>query len=158
MTTINYTNEMPYTYNPNHKGAPYLIEGAYKNHGEYIESAIKFHMGIDFAVNPATSFDNGSDIECLSASVKSSGATLASIYGNSFDEIKADYFSRVHSTLWIWGTEIDGIIYEYHMNKAEFSEFIDTFATLTTESSNGKFKIRMKKDSLKMLRWFEAHL
>ena len=62
MTSITYTNNMPYSYDPTHRGAHYMIGNAYKNNGEFLESVAKFHRGLEYLVNPATSYDNGSDI------------------------------------------------------------------------------------------------
>lgn len=158
MTTINYTNTMPYSYDPAHKGAHYLIGDAYKNAGEWFESVAKFHRGYDYLVNPATSYDMGSDIEELNASVKSSGASLANVFGNNFDQIRDTYFANVHSTLFIYMVAIDDQITEYHMNADEFKEFINEWAGLARDSYSHLLKIRFKKTSGKMIKWLEERV
>ena len=155
MTSITYTNNMPYSYDPTHRGAHYMIGNAYKNNGEFLESVAKFHRGLEYLVNPATSYDNGSDIEELNASVKSSGASLACVYGFDMKTILDTYFANVHSTLWIYMVQIDDEITEYHMNAAEFRTFLETWAKLAKESGSGLLKIRMKAKSGKMIRWLE---
>jgi hypothetical protein len=158
MTSYVYTNNMPYTYDPNHRGAHYLIEGKYKNHGEFCESVAKFHRGLAYAVNPATSYSEGSDIEEINASVKSSNATLADIFGNSFEQIVNTYFENVHSTLFIYMVDLDDQMVEYHMNAEEFREFVENWATLAVDSGTHFTKVRFKKTSGKMLSWLEDRL
>ena len=158
MKNITYTNTMPYTYDPNHSGAHFLIGNAYKNNGEFAESVAKFHRGLEYLVNPATSYDTGSDIEELNASVKSSGASLARVYGNTMEQILDTYFANVHSTLWIYISVIDDEVTEYHMNATEFREFLEEWGTLAKESGTRLTKVRLKKESAKMVRWLEARV
>lgn len=157
MKKFTYTNTMPYMYDPTHARAHYNINGKYANRGEFCESVAKFHRGLDYITNPATSYDEGSDIESLNASVKSSGASLACIYGD-FDSILATYFTNVHSTLWIYMTIIDEEVIEYHMDKTEFLLFVQTFGVLAKESGSDLTKIRFKAESNKMLQWFESQI
>lgn len=158
MLAVTYTNTMPYEYDATHSGAHYLIGGKYKNNGEFAESVAKYHRDLDYLVNPATSYDNGSDIESLNASVKSSGASLARLYGNSKEEIIKTYFANVHSTLWIYVTKVDEEITEYHMNAEEFNEFLTEWGETAKESGTHLTKVRLKKESKKMLRWLEARV
>ena len=158
MNKISYTNTMPYEYDPNRKGSHYKIGEKWKNAGELAESITKFHRGLDYLVNPKTSYDNGSDIESLNASVKSSGASLACLYGNSFEQIIDTYFANVHSTLWIYVVKVDEEIIEYHMNAKEFREFLEGWAQIAVESNSHLLKVRFKKTSLKMIKWLEERL
>ena len=158
MKSITYTNTMPYTYDPAHRGAHYLIGDAYKNTGEWFESIAKFHRGFNYMVNPNTSYDEGSDIEEMNASVKSSGASLASVYGNDFDQILNTYFENVHSSLFIYMVAIDDEIIEYHMNAKEFREFTTIWAGLARESGSQLLKIRFKHTSNKMLKWLDERV
>jgi len=158
MTAITYQNTMPYTYDPDHRGAHYLIGEAYKNHGEFCESVAKFHRGLEYLVNPTTSYMDGSDIESLNASVKSSNATLADVFGNSKEQIVNTYFANVHSTLFIYMVDIDEQITEYHMNANEFREFIDNWAGLAVDSGTHLTKVRFKKTSGKMIKWLEERV
>lgn len=157
MLKYEYTNTMPYTYASERKGSRYTMDNGatYKNHGEWLESVAKFHRGLEYLVNPATSYDNGSDIESLNASVKSSNASLACIYGNTFEQIVNEYFANVHSTLWIYIVDIDEQIIEYHMNAEEFRTFLEEWATLAVESGSKLTKVRIKKTSGKMIKWLE---
>ena len=157
MKKYTYTNTMPFTYDPNHRGAHYLIGERYKNHGEWLESVAKWHRGLDYLVNPATSYDAGSDIESMNASVKSAGCSLACVYGLSYEVIKKIYFANVHSTLWIYIQDIGEEIVEYHMNKKEFEEFLDNYHELTVESGSHLTKVRLRK-SIKILKWLEERV
>lgn len=157
MKKITYTNTMSYIYNAERKGAKYSLDNGatYKNHGELCESIAKFHRGYDYLINPATSYDEDSDIREMNASVKSSGASLACIYGNSFDSILNIYFNNVHSNLWIYVTVANEEVTEYHMNEKEFRKFCETWGNLVRESGTNLLKIRLKKESNKMLNWLD---
>lgn len=162
MFKIEYKIEIPFTYDASHRGAPYSLDGGktHKNGGEFAESCIKHHRGLDYMVNPSTTFDTGSDIEELNASVKSSGASLASLYGTSKEEILNEYFARVHSTLWIYGVNLDNeTMVEYHMNADEFRAFLNEWAGLAVESGKvRRYKVRLKKTSGKMIKWLEERV
>jgi len=155
-----YTNTMPYIYESERKGSKYSMDNgeSFKNHGEFLESVAKFHRGLEYLVNPATSYDTGSDIEEMSASVKSSNASLACLYGNSKEQIIEEYFKNVHSTLWIFMVDIDEQIIEYHMNAEEFREFLNEWATTAVESGSHLTKVRIKKTSGKMVKWLEEKI
>ena len=157
MKTYSYTNTMPYKFDSNRKGSKYSMDNGkkWKNHGEWCESVAKFHRGMEYLVNPATSYDNGSDIEEMNASVKSSDASLACIYGNNFQQILDTYFENVHSSLWIFMVNVDENITEYHMNAKEFREFLENWGTLAKESGSKLIKVRIKKSSGKMIKWLE---
>ena len=162
MKRIEYKIEMPFIYDASHKGAPYSLDGGktHKNNGEFSESVGKHHRGLDYMVNPATSFDTGSDIESLNASVKSSGASLACLYGTDKEEILNKYFERVHSTLWIYMVNIENeTMIEYHMDAREFRTFLNEWSGLAVESGKEKrYKVRIKKTSGKMIKWLEERV
>jgi len=160
MKKYEYTNTMSYIYDGDRRGSKYSMDGGetWKNHGEWCESVAKFHRGLEYLVNPATSYDTGSDIEEMSASVKSSNASLACIYGNTKEQIIEEYFENVHSILWLFVVNVDEEIIEYHMNAEEFREFLGEWATTATESGSHLTKVRIKKVSGKMLRWLEARV
>ncbi len=157
MFKYTYINYMPFSYDPSRKGSKYLIGDKYKNHGEFLESVAKFHRGLDYLVNPTTSWDTGSDIESLHASIKSSKSSLARVYGPSFEAIKETYFANVASTTWIFMIDIGDEITEYHMNASEFSDFLDAFGATGIESGSHLMKIRIQGVSKKMIVWFEEH-
>lgn len=160
MKKYEYTNTMSYIYDGERKGSKYSMDGGitFKNHGEFLESVAKFHRGLEYLVNPATSYDTGSDIEEMDASVKSSNASLACLYGNSKEQIIEEYFKNVHSTLWLFIVDIDEQITEYHMNADEFRIFLDEWATTAVESGSHLTKVRIKKTSGKMVKWLEERV
>ena len=124
-----YINTLPYELT-DHKGARYLIDGAYRNHGEICESIVKWHLGLYTKVNPATSFDEGSDIEEYNASVKSHKCSLArSLQGDTMDEQVNDFIVRGHSSVWVWveWDEKTERVDEYWMNETEFRIFCKLF-------------------------------
>lgn len=161
MKKIEYRVEIPFIYD-GHKGAPYSFDGGltHKNGGEFCESVAKHHRGLDYIVNPATSFSEGSDIESLKASVKSSGASLACLYGTDKEKILDEYFLKVHSTLWIYMVNIDNeSMIEYHMNADEFRTFLNEWSGLAKESGGKNlYKVRIKKTSGKMIKWLEERV
>ena len=89
---------------------------------------------------------------------KSSGASLACVYGNTKEQIIEEYFENVHSILWLFVVNVDEEIIEYHMNAEEFREFLEEWATTAKESGSHLTKVRIKKTSGKMLRWLEARV
>ena len=161
MKKYEYANTMPYIFESERKGSKYSLDGGntWKNHGEWCESITKFHRGLDHLVNPATSYDTGSDIEEIDASVKSSNASLACLYGNSKEQIIEEYFKNVHSTLWIFVVDFgEEQIAEYHMNAEEFREFLNEWATTAVESGSHLTKVRIRKVSGKMVKWLEEKI
>jgi hypothetical protein len=101
----------------------------------------------------------GSDIEELNASVKSSGASLACLYGSDKAEIVREYFARVHSTMWIYVVEVDSEFWLYQMNAEEFRAMLEEFSGLARESGKEiRYKLRLKKTSSKMVKWLEERV
>ena len=148
-------------FNPEHKGAPYTVDGVhFFNFGNYAESVVNEWAGYGFGFDTdAVPFDKGSDIEELNASVKSSGASLACLYGDDKAGIIAEYFARVHSSMWIYAMQVDEEWWFYQMNAEEFAEFLEEFSGLVRESGKEiRYKVRMKKTSSKMVKWFEERL
>ena len=148
-------------FNPDHKGAPYTVDGIHHfNDGNRHEAAVSEWAGYGFSYdNDHVPFDKGSDIEELNASVKSSGASLACLYGDDKASIIAEYFARVHSTMWIYSIEVDGDFWFYQMNADEFKEFLEEFSGLTRESGKEiRYKVRLKKTSGKMVKWLEERV
>lgn len=156
-----YTAKTAVHFNPDHKGTPYTVDGIhYFNNGNRHEAVVSEWAGYGFGYdNDHVPFDKGSDIEELNASVKSSGASLACLYGDDKASIIAEYFARVHSTMWIYSIEVDGEFWFYQMNADEFKEFLEEFSGLTRESGKEiRYKVRLKKTSSKMIKWFEGRL
>ena len=156
-----YTCQTAVRFNPDHKGAPYTIDGIrYFNDGNRHEAVVSEWAGYGFSYDvDHVPFDKGSDIEELYASVKSSGASLACLYGDDKASIIAEYFARVHSSMWIYSVEVDGEFWLYQMNADEFKEFLEEFSGLTRESGKEiRYKVRLKKTSGKMVKWLEERV
>lgn len=155
MKHVSYDNCLGYEFHPEHKGAPYFFDNKWANRGEFLESAIKAYRGLEYRVNPATKYNEGSDIESEKASVKSDKASLGCIYGESKEEILETYFKNTASEKFIWVVMINDIVHEFQMNKKEFREFCDEFGRMVSESGSHKMKIRFLSYSSKMAQWFE---
>lgn len=153
MTRTEYTINFPFGYDPTHKGAPYTLDYEhYMNGGQFAELTDKLVKGFNSTYDANTPFDENSDIPETRTSVKSSKATLTTKQiGFDFDSIKACYFARVHSDNWDYVAIIDNTAIIYNMNAAEFSEFIDNWATYYKDRN----VIRFKATSGKMLRWLD---
>lgn len=148
-------------FNPEHKGAPYTVDGVHWfNNGNRMEAVVNEWAGYGFGFDTDhVPFDMGSDIEELSASVKSSGASLACLYGSDKAEIIREYFARVHSTMWIYVVEVDSEFWLYQMNAEEFRAMLEEFSGLTRESGKEiRYKLRLKKTSSKMVKWLEERV
>lgn len=157
MKRVTYTNTLPYV-NDGHRGAPYLLDGAHKNRGELCESITKWVRGLYTPVNPSTSFDQGSDIPELRASVKSSHCSLASkLFGNTLGEMVADFIARSHSDSFVWVEWDEGTeqVTEYWMDRKDFSRFCSKFVVNDSSSS---IRPRCMKSSSKMRAWLEANV
>ena len=150
-----YTITKDYQFDSTHKGAPYCIDGTYKNGGEALEVFQKDALGFEAVKDPNTSFELGDDIPELHASVKSPKFTLTSVYlGESFEEVKKNYFERTASELVIWGYIAGEEIVTYWMSMEEFSEYLDEFGTW----DKSRKVIRGKALSKKMLDWLEERV
>lgn len=129
-----------------------------KNHGDAVEHGICRVFNVERVKHDSISFDKGSDIEArgMRISVKASHSTLMSgsmCKGlDTFDAIWGYYEANTHSDTFIYGTE-EGIA--YMMDLAEFKRFVYAFGSLERESSKngGGFKIRVKRESIKMRNW-----
>lgn len=157
MRKVTHTTNTTIHFDPAHKGAPYTVDGIhYMNGGNVNEAAVNEWLGKGFGYDTAhVSFDQGSDIEELHASVKSSGASLACLYGETKEQIIAEYFKRTASRQWIYVVRVDEEFWFYFMTKEEFSEMLEKFATTAKESGSHKLKVRFNKTSGKMIKWLE---
>ena len=135
----------------------------HKNAGIAREWALCKHYHIDRTSHDNLPYDKGSDLDTASKhiSIKASGFTLMSgslCEGReSFDGIWALYESRVHSDTFAYVTN-DYTVYE--MSLAEFKRFVYTFAVTArdSEKNGGHMKIRMHKESKKMLAWLSEQI
>ena len=153
MKKIVKTITKSYIYDANRKGAKFSFDGGkhWCNNGDACEIFVKTGLGFRPVKDANTAFDKGSDIPELSASVKSSKFTLTSErLADTFEKSKKVFFERVHSNKFIYAIQIDDTIQMYFMNKSEFSEFLDNWASL-----NERGVIRGKATSAKMLLWLD---
>ena len=100
-----------------------------------------------------TPFDEGSDIEEYNTSVKSSGATISPVKGDTLEGIMTEYFERVHSDNWDYVTLVDEEVIVYNMNAKEFDEFVKEFGRV-----NSRRVVRLIKESGRMIRWLEERI
>ena len=155
MRTTIYRLTLGYRYDPNHKGAPYTIDGEHWfNHGDLCEIALKHCLGLKAVKDGNGKWNKCSDIEETATSVKSSKATLASdLIGTDIDLMLDRYFAEVHSTNFSYVAIVDESLIEYNMNAEEFREFTKTWANI-----NERKVIRYKSTSGKMLRWLDERV
>lgn len=152
-------------YDANHKGAHYMLpNGKYANHGDIAEFGVNYSRGFEYH-NGNLRYNEGFDVPQLNASVKSGKASLATIYGLSFDDTVIEFCNNVKSSLFIfvmiWDNENGYDYTEYHMDLNEFVEFIYAFGSLQASShskGNGLTKMKIADQSYKMKRWFEDRI
>ena len=154
MKKTTYTLNVNYQFNTEHKGAPYTFDGEhYMNAGEFKEAIRKAVAGLECKKDANTPFDKGSDIEEFNTSVKSSGATISPVKGDTLQDIMTEYFERVHSTNWDYVTVVDEEVIVYNMNAEEFKEFVEEFGRV-----NSRKVVRLIKESGRMIRWLEERI
>ncbi len=128
------------------------------NAGIAREWALCRYYKVERTAHDAQPYDKASDLDAAGKhiSIKASAFTLMSgtlCEGiEDFDGIWNLYESRVHSDTFAYITE-DFTVYE--MNIGEFKQFVYAFARTERESekNGGAMKIRLRKESGKMLKW-----
>ena len=148
-------NTLSFTFNADHKGAPYTIDGGahYMNGGDLAEVAFKHALGLPAVKDGNGDFRKVSDVPSLSMSVKSSRGTLTSVkLGNSFNEVIANFFPVCASNRFAWVVIIDNIISAYIMDADEFKDFTMTWGRYDAD----RHVIRFKITSAKMIVWLES--
>lgn len=136
-----------FTYDPNHKGAHYLIDGRYANAGEAVEIMLKACKGFEATKDANTRFDMGSDIEETHTSVKTFGFSLCESIADTFTETISEYFRRTASTNVSYALIVNEEIVEYNMSLEEFKDMLERFGSW---DKSGK-KIRVKRNPLAWL-------
>lgn len=130
-----------------------------KNAGIAREWALCHYYMVERTSHDNLAYDKGSDLDTADGkhiSIKASAFTLMSgslCEGrNTFDDIWALYAERVHSNTFAYITA-DFTVYE--MNLDEFKCFVYAFARTErdSEKNGGALKIRLRKESGKMLKW-----
>ena len=137
----------------------YIIERLnHRNAGIAREWALCAHYMVTRTSHDSLAYDKGSDLDANGKhiSIKASAFTLMAgclCEGlTAFDDIWNLYASRVHSDTFAYVTE-DYRVYE--MSLAEFKQFVYEFGRTERESAKngGAVKIRLRKESGKMLKW-----
>lgn len=152
-----YSINIEYLFDSARKGAKYTFNKgeSWVNGGEAIEIFVKSALGLSAEKDANTPFDVDSDIPGYHASVKSSAFTLTSEkLGETFEEVKAEYFRRTVSTCTVYGYITEDTLVTYWMTMEEFAEYLDTFGVWEASRK----VIRGKKLSGKMIEWFEARV
>ena len=131
----------------------------HKNKGIAREWALCHHYNIERSKHDSLAYDKGSDLDTADGkhiSIKASAFTLMAgclCEGlTDFDSIWNLYAERVHSNTFAYITANFTV---YEMNLDEFKRFVYAFAHTERESekNGGQVKIRLRKESGKMLRW-----
>ncbi len=134
-----------------------IIENKMANHnwGNNCEMSLRFALYGELGTVDRVRFDKGSDIDDIS--VKSDGFSLAyggTLAGETFEEMLADYFMRVHSKKFAY---VSREMKVYIMNKEEFEIFLTNNARLSHESHRNGYgiKIQARHESKKMIAFLE---
>ena len=116
----------------------------YHNHGQNAEQSVRFTLTGEIVKADNLRYDLGAD--CLNYQIKSARATVCK------GEDLEGYLDRDASSAYIYATN-DGTAYV--MNRAEYTEFVKAFGTLTADSqkNGGQKKIRLGHETAKMLAW-----
>ena len=116
----------------------------YKNNGQHLEQWFRFTLTGKIEKADNLAHDKGTDID--NYSVKSARATVC-----KGTDINA-YLAVDKATEFVYVTA-DGIA--YIMNRTEYTAFVETFGTVTTESmkNGGHKKIRLGHETAKLLEW-----
>lgn len=148
-----YAITTSYQFDAARKGAKYTFDSThYMNAGEWKEAIAKAALGYMARKDGNTTYDKGSDIPELNASVKSSKASLTNMaLADTFEASIRTYFANVHSNLFIWVEVVDEEIILYMMTADEFESFIRKFSAL-----NERGVIRFKASSAKLVSFLES--
>lgn len=133
----------------------------HQNAGIAREWALCAHYMVTRTAHDSLAYDKGSDLDTADGkhiSIKASAFTLMA--GNlcegieDFDGIWNLYESRVHSNTFAY-VSVEFKVYE--MSLAEFKMFVYAFGRIERESekNGGAMKIRLRKESGKMLKWLD---
>ena len=142
------------TYDPNHKGAHYTIDGEhFMNAGDLAECLVKAAHGLDPVKDGNGAFDKVADVPEYNASVKSSNATVC---GRKLADDKAEFIEKfleqsVANSYWY--VIVDGNkVTTYKMNVDTFRKFLTKFANI-----NERGALRLPRTTTMMLRWLDTN-
>lgn len=121
------------------------IERIYKNNGQHAEQVFRFTLTGEIVKADNLNHTLGGD--CLNIQVKSARATVCRGTDlNAYLELDgADKYAYVTTDFAI----------AYIMNRTEYTEFVNEFGTVTTESkkNGGQTKIRLGHETFKLRQW-----
>ena len=159
-----YKNEMVYELSGKAR-VPYYIPGAKGccNHGNLLESIVKYHRGYNYSENPNISGMKGFDIPEERIEVKSSEAGLGRDIGErDFSVAQQISFYFKHAPkgkrwMWVEFNEETQIVTEYIMNKKEFGGFLHVALRPKQhlQSNKKSINVRFKKTTKEMIQWLE---
>ena len=120
------------------------FERTYKNNGQHLEQWFRFTLTGKVEKADNLAHDKGCDL--FNYSIKSARATVC-----KGTDITA-YLNTDKATEFVYITA-NGIA--YIMNRTEYTEFVNLFGTVTTESqkNGGHKKIRLGHETAKLLEW-----
>ena len=121
------------------------IERTYTNNGQHLEQVFRYNLTGKIEKADNLAHDKGTDL--FHYSIKSARATVCkgTDLETYLDTDKATEFVYITKTLTA-----------YIMNRAEYTDFVKTFGTITKESTKngGMEKIRLGHETAKLLEWF----
>ena len=120
------------------------IERTYTNNGQHLEQVFRYNLTGKIEKADNIAHDKGTDL--LHYSIKSARATVCK--GTDL----ATYLATDLATEFVYITKN---LVAYIMNRTEYTEFVNLFGTVTTESAKngGHKKIRLGHESTKMTEW-----
>ena len=120
------------------------IERTYTNNGQHLEQTFRFN--ITGNIEKADNTPHDKDTDLLHYSIKSARATVC-----KGTDITA-YLNTDKATEFVYITKT---LTAYIMNRTEYTAFVETFGTVTTESAKngGQSKIRLGHETNALLEW-----
>lgn len=159
-----YLNEMPFELTGKPR-AQYHIIGAegFCNHGNLLESMVKYRRGLEYLKNPNVSGSKSYDIPSECIEVKSSECGLGRDIGErdfSVSQQISWYFkNRQKGDRWMYVVynEKTNMVTEYIMNKSEFGGFLHVALRKKQhlQSNKKSINVRFKKTNREQIAWLE---
>lgn len=156
MEKLTFTNNLTYTYDATRKNNKYKIRDTWYNHGDYCEMLAKSVLGLEVKKDGNTAFDKGDDIPEYHASVKSwnCGLTECKDMPKNPKDFMRDFWERDHSETFIWVYDYADMVDLWFMDRLEFMEFVNNFASW----DNYCVKYRIKICNNKINAWLESKI
>ena len=121
------------------------IDRTYANNGQHLEQVFRYNLTGKIEKADNLAHDKGTDL--FHYSIKSARATVCK--GTDLES----YLNTDKATEFVYITKT---LIAYIMNRTEYTAFVETFGTVTTESAKngGQSKIRLGHETAKLLEWF----